>query len=251
MSILHDIQIEYYRILHTLENLKYEAALIKAGFNPAQPRVPAGSPNGGEWTDGNNGHDDGDDPSPGRAPYIQPSAGGAEHIPLPRRKPAHLPVSTRLRQPPDYPTGRRASAIYGETSGLTPQLKDPKGNPYNPANWREDSARRLLTARTYVGIVSERNPRVHFSLPPDSANAIEERVWNDSVDAAIAGTNPDHLDERVTNFFLRQEGIGRQSPESWPKSLKVLVTVGPFNNAGGGDVPRGPNTYIDFYGKDE
>ncbi|RDJ93507.1 hypothetical protein B4Q13_21440 [Lacticaseibacillus rhamnosus] len=28
------------------------ALLRKANFNPNQPRVPAGSPEGGEWTDG-------------------------------------------------------------------------------------------------------------------------------------------------------------------------------------------------------
>jgi hypothetical protein len=250
ISILRDIQIDCYRVLHTLENLRYEVALLKAGFNPAQPRVPAGNAEGGEWTGGSGGGGR-DSPRPEGRPDNEPGAGSGGHISLPRRKPAHLPVSARLRQPPDYPTGRRASAIYGETSGLTPQLKNPKGSSYNPENWREDSAKKLATARAYIGIVSERNPRVHFSLPPDSANSIEARVWNDSVDAAIVGKNSDHLDRRVTNFFLRQEGIGRQKPENWSKTLNVLVTVGPFNNAGGGDVPRGPNTYIDFYGKDE
>src|SRR5437764_11936312 len=33
----------------------------KAGFNPSQPRVPAGNPDGGEWTDGN-GAQSADDP---------------------------------------------------------------------------------------------------------------------------------------------------------------------------------------------
>lgn len=59
------------------------------------------------------------------------------------------------------------------------------------------------------------------------------------------------LDDRVTNFFLRQDGIGHQAPRTWPETLKVIVTVGPFNNVGGGDVPRGPNAYSDFYGKEE
>ena len=48
-----------------LADLRFELALIrlalKAGFNPNQPRVPAGQRDGGQWTsDGGNGRSDGD-----------------------------------------------------------------------------------------------------------------------------------------------------------------------------------------------
>jgi len=56
---------KYFSIDHALAELRYElsanafrlAALrlelaLKAGFNPEQPRVPAGQPGGGQWTDG-------------------------------------------------------------------------------------------------------------------------------------------------------------------------------------------------------
>ena len=41
--------------LHAALNRKELDCLAKAGFNPNQPRVPAGSPDGGEWTDGGGG----------------------------------------------------------------------------------------------------------------------------------------------------------------------------------------------------
>lgn len=239
-------------------------------FDPNQPRVPAGRRDGGRWTE--DGFGGGSTITPISAPkkpgFFQelfgvrpahaeempqdkpPSLQKPRKITLPTPKPRISFTNKRLRNVPDYPTGKRASAAYGETSGLTPQLKNPKRSPYDSTNWDEASAENLRKARIYVGIVSERNPRVHFALPPNAANSIEERVWNDSVEAAIEGSDSSKLDKRVTNFFLRQQGIGKQYPDKWPKTLKVLESVGPFNNVGGGDVPAGPNTYIDFYGEE-
>lgn len=46
--------------------------LLKANFNPSQPRVPAGSADGGRWTDGSGGGNSG-----GRLVHI----GGRESTP--------------------------------------------------------------------------------------------------------------------------------------------------------------------------
>jgi hypothetical protein len=184
-------------------------------YNPDQPRVPAGSPDGGEWAPG----------------------GGRDKNP-----------DTGLRKAPNKTIEKRAKAIYGETAGLTPQLKNPKSSPYNRSNWDADSAVQLETARTYIGIVSDRNPNVNYAAPANANNSIQAQTWSDAVDAAINGNNSSQLNQNVTNFFLRQEGIGRQTPQGWG-NLERHLSLGPFNNVGGGDVPKGPNTYIDFYGK--
>lgn len=39
------------RANHVETSLQHLARVIEAHFNPNQPRVPAGSPEGGEWTD--------------------------------------------------------------------------------------------------------------------------------------------------------------------------------------------------------
>src|SRR5687767_422393 len=41
------------------DELRQLAAIAKASFNPNQPRVPAGNPDGGQWTDGGGGDGDG------------------------------------------------------------------------------------------------------------------------------------------------------------------------------------------------
>jgi hypothetical protein len=38
-----------------LAGIRLQLLLRKAGFNPDQPRVPAGQPGGGQWTDGGDG----------------------------------------------------------------------------------------------------------------------------------------------------------------------------------------------------
>lgn len=185
-------------------------------YNADQPRVPAGSPDGGQWTDG-----DGSNGNP------SPSDG--------------------LRRAPDKKAEKRAKAIYGETSGLTPKLLNPNKNPYNPKNWNSDSASKLHLARAYIGVVSGRNPKVRYAVPTDPKNGIQAQTWGLAVDAAISGGDGTILDPRVTHFFLRQEGVGRQTPP-W-QGFSRYYSIGPFNNVGGGDVPRGSNTFIDFYGK--
>lgn len=141
----------------------------------------------------------------------------------------------------------RAAVIYGETAGLRPALLNRSGSPHDPANWDPASADRLATARVYVGIVSDRNSNVWSDWPTDPGNPIQAKAWDLAVDAAVGSADATQLDSRITNFFMRQEGVGRQVP-NWP-SLRRHLSLGPFYNVGGGRVPRGPETYIDFYGR--
>ena len=184
-------------------------------FKEERPRVPAGHPDGGEWLPG----------------------GGDKH---PNR-------GMGLRQTPNIATEKRARVIYGETSGLRPQLINPKISSHKPSNWRVESAAKLHRARTYVGVVSERNSRAHSAKPSNGNNPVVAHIWSLCVDAAIDAGEPDLLDPRITSFFLRQEGIGRQNP-GWT-NLRLYFSIGPFNNLGGGDVARGSQAYIDFYGR--
>ena len=72
-----------------------QADCRKAGFDPNQPRVPAGSPDGGQWTDrgGGGGGDSGAGGSVGSASVGgSPGDSGSDPPKIPREKPpsAHL-----------------------------------------------------------------------------------------------------------------------------------------------------------------
>ncbi len=229
-------------------------AVAKAGFNPDESRVPQGQSGGGEWTAGGPTESSGSSTYSGNdgreqeTGFVDTDAFGVSDL---MNQPGDqevtvVPYGSDLSHL-DPATVQRAQAIYGETAGLTPILLDPNGNPYDPENWDADSEDALSTARAFVGIISDRNSDVNFSTPTDPNNAIQMQAWQSSVDAAIDGVNGAPLDSRISNFFIRQEGIGPQSP-NWP-GLTKYMSIGPFNNVGGGDVPRGNKTYIDFYGK--
>jgi hypothetical protein len=141
----------------------------------------------------------------------------------------------------------RARAIFGETRGLYPQSVNPEGRPGDPANWETDSYDNLQKARTYVGIVAGRNDDILYNNL-NFSNPIEAQASNSAMNAGNAAqSNPDMLDARITQFFIRGEGVTRAA---FPKQKHELyLTIGPFRNVGGGDVPRGNNVYIEFYGR--
>ncbi len=199
--------------------------LLKAGFNPDEPRDWHG-----RWTTGGSA-----DSAALQDPpvYAQAATGAAGVTGRPRDQ--------------DQATLDRAAVIYGETAGLKPALLNRNGSLYDPANWDPASADRLATARMYIGIVSERNPDVWSDWPTDPDNPIQAQAWNLAMDAAVRGADGTQLDSRITNFFMRQEGVGPQAP-NWPGSRRYL-SLGPFYNVGGGAAPAGPETYIDFYGE--
>jgi hypothetical protein len=157
--------------------------------------------------------------------------------------------------------GRRAAAIFGETTSLRPQLINPEGSLDTPENWNPDSAALLHQARTklaamYGGPNDHMKPR----LPSNVSNPIEKRQWDLAVEAARASMGFE-LDPRLINMNMRQKGVGHQVVDEWIKTGRtVLDPIGPFINtyypnaelikkgrAAGG----GPNTYIDFYGREK
>jgi len=189
--------------------------LAKA-YDPDEPRVPAGNPDGGQWT--------GD----GGGSGVQVAENGNAQSDRPKY---------------DEKTLKRARVIYGETSGLRPALLNPNGSPNDPANWDSASAAELAKARLYVGIVSERNSKVWSNEPSDPNNSIQARAWDLALDAAGKGADSSQLDSRVKNFTMRQ---GYQ-PSPWPEK-KRYMSFGPFYSVGGGAIGRGSQSYIDFYG---
>ncbi|MDR3711325.1 MAG: hypothetical protein P4L51_00795 [Puia sp.] len=129
-----------------------------------------------------------------------------------------------------------AKAAYGETKGLRPQ----KGND---GKVDEKSKEQLTEARADVAEVSRRNGYVHREDGSKKKDKASKDAWDDSANASKMKTD---LPLNVRHFFLRQEGEGKQAPD-WAGDKKPFKSFGPFVNPGGGDVPRGNNTYIDFY----
>jgi hypothetical protein len=136
-----------------------------------------------------------------------------------------------------------AEVVYGETSGLYPQQKQ-KGSIYDSKTWDQDSDQQLQDARSDIADVSERNDNVR-SGRPEGDNSIEQKAWNDSKTAADKAKTF-NLSSDVKHFFMRQEGVGPQKPP-WALNVTPYKTYGPFKNVGGGSVPKGDKTYIDFY----
>jgi hypothetical protein len=139
-----------------------------------------------------------------------------------------------------------AKGAYGETSGLYAQKKDPQGSIYDPANWDSASQADLQEARRWIAEVRRRNPTMN-DYRPHGNNPIETRQWQLASEAA---DKPDIASPTtVKKFFIRQEGVGPQlPPDSW-KGWVLHKSFGPFVNTGGGDVPKGNGTYIEFYRK--
>lgn len=139
-----------------------------------------------------------------------------------------------------------AQAAYGETAGLYPQQK-VKGKIYNSKTWDSKSYKQLQNARSDIADIRERNDNMN-SDEPKGNNSIEQRAWKDCKDAADKAEKFD-LPSDVTNFYIRQEGIGPQKPtkKQWGDFGPAIKSFGPFINVGGGDVPNGTKTYIDIY----
>ena len=138
-------------------------------------------------------------------------------------------------------------AAYGETRNLFPQYKADITRPslYDPAGYDPDSARMLAEARRLIAEIRSVNNSIYHADGSNAANPIEKRVWQDTA-SAIENTGKT-LALGLTNFFIRQEGKGRQKPD-YLKNAEPVLTIGPFQKKGrGGDVPEGVETYIDFY----
>jgi RHS repeat-associated protein len=139
-------------------------------------------------------------------------------------------------------TNAKAATIFGETSGLSPALgPDHKPDP--------DSEKNLKDARENVGDVSDRNSNVYSHTPTSKElkNPQVREAWEASKDAARGsdGTKPGNY------FFIRQDKVGNQKPPAKAGFGQgdPIREYGPFRNVGGGDVPKGSNTYVDIYDK--
>jgi hypothetical protein len=136
-----------------------------------------------------------------------------------------------------------AKGAFGETRGLYPQPSFPS-SIYNMDGWDPASATNLNMARTWIAEVQKRNHTMKYVDKPSGSNTIENNQWQLAATAAKNASNLSPAD--VRNFFIRQDGVGPQAP-GWSGGSKPYKSFGPFLNTGGGDVPRGKNTYIDFY----
>jgi hypothetical protein len=138
------------------------------------------------------------------------------------------------------------TAIYGETSGLYAQKKNPNGSTYDPNNWDPDSQAQLQEGRRWIAEVQRRNPSMKYNNPTGN-NPLEARQWEFANDAANRARSQQVSPSEDTKIFLRQDGVGPQAP---PWHGYVLdKSFGPFVNVGGGDVPKGDKTYIEIHRK--
>jgi RHS repeat-associated protein len=153
--------------------------------------------------------------------------------------------STGTKEGMEELTKEGASAAFGETGGIYPQLKPGASNVYNPSDWDPGSAQELQEARAWIADVRERNKITGFLDKSRTTNAVERTIWTKCYEAAEKAARK-NLPSDVRHFFLRQEGEGRQKPD-WARNMTPYKTFGPFKNIGGGDVPTGDKTFIDFY----
>ncbi|SRR5579885_2536571 len=99
------------------------------------------------------------------------------------------------------------------------------------------------------GFCWKRNRTVHSHRPSakELKNPQARKAWEDSQRAARAsdGSKPGKY------FFIRQGGEGKQRPSESAGFGQgdPIREYGPFRNAGGGDVPKGDQTYVDIYNK--
>ncbi len=143
-------------------------------------------------------------------------------------------------------------AVFGETSGLYPQLTQqppfPGAGVYDPRNWDPESLQDLQQARADITRAFENRQAagriggIHLAGPPSPQDLVAYRAWELSGQAALM---PSSLSADVQHFFMRAE-TGPQSPP-WAGSIEPYRTYGPFINVGGGPVPRSTQVYIDFY----
>ena len=138
-------------------------------------------------------------------------------------------------------------AAYGETRNLFPVFKADAEHPsiYDSSAYDPESVRMLAEARRLIAEVRSVNSAVYHADGSNAVNKIEKKVWQDTT-SAVENTGKT-LALGLTNFFIRQEGKGRQKPD-YLKNAEPVLSLGPFLKRGkGGDVPEGDYTYIDFY----
>jgi hypothetical protein len=122
----------------------------------------------------------------------------------------------------------------------------PQKDTKNPKKDDPQSAADLQKARENIMDIAQRNVKVHHGQPQDPNNPIQKRQWDNN--RAAARLSDGSL--RGNYFFIRQNGVGNQRPPEsagFGQDGAPVVSYGPFINVGGGDVPRGNETYVDIY----
>ncbi len=152
----------------------------------------------------------------------------------------------------NYTEAELAGAVYAETGGLFPrQLR--AGSVYDASTWADDfepgGVFDLRRARLMVAETRKLNKRTHVRARPAEGDRLATRAWLACADAAREAASreihPIEPGERL-HFFIRQDGVGAQKAP-YLEGYEPVLTYGPFVNVGGGDVPAGDATHIDFY----
>ena len=169
-----------------------------------------------------------------------------------------LPSPLRTSGVPDglffanYTEAELVAAVYAETGGLFPrQVRD--GSVYDATTWADDfdagSVYDLRCARRMVAEARKSNKRTHLRARPPASDRLATRAWLACAEAAGDALRrevyPIEPGERL-HFFIRQDGEGAQKAP-YLDGYEPVVSYGPFVNVGGGDVPAGAATYLDFY----
>jgi hypothetical protein len=145
--------------------------------------------------------------------------------------------------------------IYGETSGLRPVWKNPKG-PRHPSNHDLDSVRQLLAARQWIGEVALNRGRQGVADPTyltrrERKSTDVVRVWQDCQLAASTAWGRSDPTGKAMHYLLRKGGTpqagGLPRRPNWARGYVPARSFGPFRCVGGGDVPAGDDIYIDFF----
>lgn len=151
-----------------------------------------------------------------------------------------------------YSASELAMAVYAETGGLFPK-RIARGSVYDPAYWisgfGSGGSGDLLLARRMIAETRKGNKRTHLKAFPVGLHRFELLSWyacaEAAEDAVGAELYPLPPGTRL-HFFIRQDGVGRQKAR-YLENFEPALSFGPFVNVGGGDVPAGDKTYVDFY----
>lgn len=162
------------------------AQVVKAGFNPDQPRVPAGTPEGGQWT--GTGGGGGGTTDPNRLP-----TGGSIEIPEER------PASARLRNAIIKQVAQHAARLL---------LEDELGGPVGPI---------LNTLDVASWVIEEGGPFIEaYADPPKSLEELQ-----DAVSTPAAGYEIHHIVEQTP---AERDGFSRSLIDS-PDNLVQIPTL--------------------------
>lgn len=154
--------------LHTVLNIKERDYLTKAGFNPNQPRVPAGSSDGGQWTDSGGG-------SVGSRPTQKPRS--------PREIARHLRSANPELMQPKLPKEMSASPeavekiIGSEDFRPHPyRVRDNNGKP--SGNWTIGYGHEIRRGETFPedGLTPEGAEKLLDQDIREAENAVRRRV---------------------------------------------------------------------------